>query len=414
LRQKEKGSVLDNLCCRLLFGLFSRLNQGQIILHENNARHSFGAPAEPDGLPVNVYVRHPRFYSHALLGGSIGAAQAYMLGYWAADDLTRVIRMVIQNQSLLKGMDRQWAFIAVSINSLFHWFNKNTRSGSKANILAHYDLSNEFYRLFLDDTLTYSCGIFKTAQSSLRQASIEKYDRICRKLQLTADDRVLEIGTGWGGFALHAARHYGCRVTTTTISDAQYRLSAERFRAAGLSDRITLLHQDYRDLQGTFDKLVSIEMIEAVGHQFLNSFFRCCSRRLKPDGQMALQAITISDKEFDRYKHEADFIKRYIFPGGCVFSVAALCNAVAQVTDMRLFHLEDITPHYAETLRRWRRNFFENIQSVRALGFDDRFIRMWEYYLCYCEAGFAERYIGNVQMVLTKPKCRRDPILPDM
>jgi cyclopropane-fatty-acyl-phospholipid synthase len=273
-------------------------------------------------------------------------------------------------------------------------------------------LGNDFYELFLDDTMTYSCGVFERPEASLREASIAKYDRICRKLDLSAADHVLEIGTGWGGFAIHAATHYGCRVTTTTISDRQHEMAQQRFAAAGLSDRITLLKQDYRDLTGTFDKLVSIEMIEAVGHHFLDEFFRVCSERLKPDGMLLLQAITIRDQVFDWHKRNVDFIKRYIFPGSCIPSVAAISEAVAQATDLRIFHLEDITTHYAKTLRLWRENFFHNIDRVRHLGFSDAFIRMWEFYLCYCEGGFAERYLGDVQILMTKPMCRIEPILP--
>jgi cyclopropane-fatty-acyl-phospholipid synthase len=243
---------------------------------------------------------------------------------------------------------------------------------------------------------------------------VAKYDRICRKLQLGPRDNVLEIGTGWGGFALHAAGRYGCRITTTTISDKQYAMAAERIRSAGLDDRITLLKKDYRDLNGRYDHLVSIEMIEAVGHQYFQRFFTACSDRIKPDGQMLLQAIVIADHRFDAHKRSVDFIKRYIFPGSCLPSVAAMCAAVAKGTDMRLFHLEDLTPHYVKTLKRWRRNFLANIDAVRDMGFKEDFIRMWEYYLCYCAAGFAERYIGDVQMLLTKPLNRRTSLLPPL
>ena len=309
-------------------------------------------------------------------------------------------------------MDKGIARILSPLHKYLHALKKNTREGSRRNIIAHYDLGNDFYRLFLDDTLTYSCGIFERPDSSLREASIAKYDRICRKLELSPADHVLEIGTGWGGFALHAATHFGCRVTTTTISNRQYELARQRVASAGLEDRITLLKQDYRDLAGTFDKLVSIEMIEAVGHHFLEEFFRVCSRCLKPDGQMLLQAITIRDQVFDWHKRNVDFIKRYIFPGSCIPSVTAISEAVTRATDLRLFHLEDITAHYATTLRRWRENFFANLDSVKALGFPDAFIRMWEFYLCYCEGGFSERYLGDIQVLFTKPMCRRDPVLP--
>jgi cyclopropane-fatty-acyl-phospholipid synthase len=289
---------------------------------------------------------------------------------------------------------------------------RNTLSGSRDNIVAHYDLGNDFYKLFLDETLTYSCGIFEKKTSSLKQASLAKYRRICEKLQLSPDDHVVEIGTGWGGFALFAAQNYGCRVTTTTISKEQYQLANQRFQSAGLADKITLLFRDYRKLSGHFDKLVSIEMIEAVGHQFLDAFFAACSRLLREDGMMLLQAITIRDQVFEQHKRSVDFIKRYIFPGSCIPSITAMSDAIAGSSDLKLFHLEDITPHYTRTLRTWRERFFSNIDKVRAMNFPETFIRMWEYYLCYCEGGFAERYIGDVQMLLTKPLCRRAPLLP--
>jgi cyclopropane-fatty-acyl-phospholipid synthase len=292
--------------------------------------------------------------------------------------------------------------------------HKGTRKGSRVNIAAHYDLGNDFYALFLDETLTYSCGIFEREESTLKDASIAKYDRICRKLELSSGDHVLEIGTGWGGFAIYAAQNYGCRITSTTISQQQHELAKKRIEKAGLSDQITLLFKDYRDLEGKYDKVVSIEMIEAVGHHFFDAFFRLCSERLKEDGMMLLQAITITDRVFDRHKDSVDFIKRYIFPGSCIPSIAAMSHAVAKVTDLKIDHLEDITPHYARTLRAWRRRFFENVEQVKALGFSDAFIRMWEFYLCYCEAGFQERYLGDIQIRLIKPMCRPAPILPPL
>ena len=303
-------------------------------------------------------------------------------------------------------MEKGLARLTARFYKIYHYVRKNTKARSRKNILAHYDLGNGFYELFLDETMTYSCGIFQRADSTLREASEEKYDRICRKLKLTTGDRVMEIGSGWGGFAVHAAKNYGVSVTTTTISDDQHQFAANRFKTAGLKDRITLLKKDYRDLRGRFDKLVSIEMIEAVGHHFYQTFFQTCSRLLKDDGMMALQAITIRDQIFKRHKRSVDFIKRYIFPGSCIPSITAISNAVAKATDLQLVDLEDITPHYAKTLKEWRRRFFANINKVRALGFSDTFIRMWEYYLCYCEGGFAERYIGNVQLVFAKPLYR--------
>ena len=292
-----------------------------------------------------------------------------------------------------------------------HFVRKNTRRGSRKNIVAHYDLGNDFYRLFLDDTLTYSCGIFESENSSMQDASLAKYERICRKLELGAGDDVIEIGSGWGGFAIYAAQHFGCRVTTTTISDQQFKLAQQRIADSGVGDRIELVMKDYRDLKGQYSKLVSIEMIEAVGHQYLDIFLGTCGRCLKEDGMMLLQAITIADWVYDQHTRTVDFIKRYIFPGSCIPSVTAICRSASQKSDLRLSHLEDITPHYVRTLFEWRMRFFKNIDKVRRLGFPEAFIRMWEYYLCYCEGGFAERYIGDVQMLFTKPLCRRAPIL---
>jgi cyclopropane-fatty-acyl-phospholipid synthase len=352
-------------------------------------------------------------FTRILFGGSIGAAEAYMQGLWSADALTMVMRILALNQKAFEDMEKGLARLTTPLYRLYHFIRKNTTAGSRKNIMAHYDLGNDFYTLFLDETMTYSCGIFEKPESTLQQASEAKYDRICRKLQLTPGDRLIEIGTGWGGFAIHAAQNYRVQVTTTTISDEQFRFAAKRIKAAGLEDRITLLKEDYRSLDGKFDKLVSIEMIEAVGHQYLKTFFRICSRLLKDDGLMALQAITIGDQIFDRHKRSVDFIKRYIFPGSCIPSITAIGNAIAEVTDLRLVHLEDITAHYARTLREWRRRFFGNIDKVRALGFSDPFIRMWEYYFCYCEGGFAERYIGDVQMLFAKPLCRRESLFTD-
>ncbi|MEJ2286007.1 MAG: cyclopropane-fatty-acyl-phospholipid synthase [Desulfobacterales bacterium] len=354
-------------------------------------------------LQAEITVRHSLFYSRILFGGSIGAAEAYMEGLWYADDLPVAMRILTLNQEAFADMEKGLARLAAPLYKLFHSARKNTRMGSRKNILAHYDLGNDFYALFLDSTMTYSCGIFEQAHSTLEEASVAKYDRICQKLNLKPGHRVVEIGTGWGGFAVHAARNYGAHVTTTTISDEQYRYAQKQFRAAGLEDRILLLKKDYRDLKGEFDRLVSIEMIEAVGHHFYNTFFQSCSRLLKDDGLMALQAITIGDQIFDHHKRSVDFIKRYIFPGSCIPSITAISNAIAKATDLRLIHLEDITPHYARTLREWRRRFFANIDAVRTMGYPDTFIRMWEYYLCYCEGGFAERYIGDVQMLFAKP-----------
>jgi cyclopropane-fatty-acyl-phospholipid synthase len=279
------------------------------------------------------------------------------------------------------------------------------------NIHAHYDLGNDFFSTFLDDTRMYSCAIFSKPESSLHEASITKIDRICKKLNLSPADHLLEIGTGWGGFALHAAKHYGCRITSTTISKEQFVFTENLIKENDLQNQVTILKKDFRQLDGQFDKLVSIEMIEAVGYKLYKTFFQKCSQLLKPEGLIVIQAITITDNLFEESKDFIDFIKQYIFPGSCIPSITALCNS-ATSSDIKLFHLEDITPHYARTLKEWRINFLKNNKQVKDLGFTNAFIRMWLFYLCYCEGGFIERQIGNVQMVFTKPLCRRDPIIP--
>jgi cyclopropane-fatty-acyl-phospholipid synthase len=387
---------------------------GKLTLVEKDQQYQFGESSKGVSLEATIHVHHPRFYTSTVFGGSIGSAEAYMAGLWSTSHLTNVIRLVILNQKLMATLDKGWSWLSDPVHNLYHYFRRNTLKGSKENIVAHYDLGNDFYRLFLDETLTYSCGIFEHENSTLEAASIAKYDRICRKLQLHPEDHVMEIGGGWGGFSIHAAKNYGCRVTTTTISDEQYALAEKCISESGLSHRIRLLRKDYRHLGGKFDKLVSIEMIEAVGHQYLNTFFEICSRLLKANGMMLLQAITIIDQMYDYHKRSVDFSKRYIFPGSCIPSIRAIMSSIARKTDLKLFHLEDITPHYVRTLAEWRKRFFDRIDDVREMGFSDTFIRMWEYYLCYCEGGFAERYLGDVQMLLTKPMCRREPLLPPL
>ena len=409
-----RQTVMDRLSRKLFFLLMKDFKIGKLNLIEKNQQYPFGHSTKSTSLQATIRVHHPRFYTSTVFGGSLGAAEAYMAGLWSTPHLTRVIRLVILNRKLMDKMDKGWSWLSDPVHKLFHWFRRNTLRGSKENIIAHYDLGNDFYRLFLDETLTYSCGIFEHENSTLEDASIAKYDRICRKLQLHSEDHVMEIGGGWGGFSIHAAKNYGCRVTTTTISDEQYALAKKRIAASGLSHRIKLLRTDYRHLGGKFDKLVSIEMIEAVGHQYLNTFFKICSRLLKENGMMLLQAITIVDQVFDTHKRSVDFIKRYIFPGSCIPSIHAIMSAIARKTDLKLFHLEDITPNYVRTLAEWRKRFFDHIDDLHDMGFSNAFIRMWEYYFSYCEAGFAERYIGDVQMLLTKPMCKREPLLPPL
>jgi len=347
-------------------------------------------------------VLDPAFFRAMALRGHIGAAESYVRGEWTSDDLPSLIGLFARNREALDGLETGLARLSRPLLAAIKLRNRNSRRGSRRNIRAHYDLGNDLFASFLDETMTYSCGYFEDATVSMREASIAKYDRLCGKLEIGPADHVIEIGSGWGGFAIHAAATYGCRVTTTTISREQHRLALSRVAEAGLADRVTVLLRDYRDLEGTYDKLVSIEMVEAVGHQYLGDYFAKCARLLAPHGRAAVQAITVRDDWYDPRQRQVDFIKRYIFPGSFVPSISTLASA-AGTTDLRLVHLEDITPHYVETLRRWRARFDESWEDIRALGFDERFRRLWDFYLAYCEGGFAEAILGTAQLVFSKP-----------
>jgi len=381
------------------------LHEGEITIVERGRRKRFGEAGS--ALAVTVEVLDERFWTDAAFGGSIGAGEAYINGYWCCDDLTALVRIMVINAELLSAMEKGWAWASTPVTRLLHFMSRNTKDGSRRNIAAHYDLGNDLFALFLDETMAYSCGIFEHKNATLYQASIAKFDRICRKLDLSAADHLLEIGTGWGGFAIHAARTFGCRVTTTTISREQYTLAKQKIAAAGLTDRIEVLLEDYRDLTGQYDKLVSVEMVEAVGHAYLDTYFSKCSALLKPNGMMLLQAITIRDQLYEAALRSVDFIQRFIFPGSFIPCVAALSASIQRATDMKVFDLEDIGPHYATTLRHWREAFLGRLPEVKALGYSDAFVRLWDYYLCYCEGGFIERQLGNVQMLLTKTRATR-------
>lgn len=354
-------------------------------------------------------VHDPRFYRRTILGGALGFAESYLQREWTTDDLTDVLRFFGRNLAQTKRAEGPLSRFGRWMALAGHRFARNTRQGSRQNIHAHYDLGNEFFQTFLDDTMMYSSGIFADETSTLHDASLEKLDRICRKLQLKPGDRVIEIGTGWGGFALHAASRYGCRVTTTTISQEQFELAGRRVREAGLADRVAVLKSDYRDLTGQYDKLVSIEMIEAVGHEYLEAYFQKCSALLKPDGMLAIQAITIPPQRYDRYVKSVDFIQKYVFPGGCLPTVTRMLNALGQKTDLQVSELSDYAEHYAQTLAIWKDRFFERLDEVLGLGYDERFLRLWDYYLSYCEAGFRERLTGVVQLFANKPDCWIEP-----
>jgi cyclopropane-fatty-acyl-phospholipid synthase len=397
----------NRLARRLLLQKLQELNGGTIQLTDSSGSTTLGQGGD---LQSNMHVHNPAFFRHALLGGSLSVAESYLRGDWDCDDLTAFFRIFVRNIEAADQLDRGLSRIAQWVNRMYHRWHANSKSGSRRNIHAHYDLGNEFFRLMLDDTLAYSSGIFLAPTSTLRDASLEKMDRICRKLELRPSDHLLEIGTGWGGLAIHAATQFGCRVTTTTISQQQFDVARARIDKAGLSDRVTLLLQDYRDLAGQFDKLVSIEMIEAVGHRYYDTYFRRCSELLKPDGTFLLQGIVMPDRRYAQYLKSADFIQKYVFPGGCLPSVSAILESMSRVTDLRFVHAEDFGTHYAQTLREWRQRFHRRLDDVRGLGFPDRFIRMWNYYLSYCEAAFDERFTGVVQIQFDKPRCERDPI----
>jgi len=408
----KRIALTDHLARRVILALLERIEFGELAVVEGDRIYRFGRRTPGFPYRARIKVLDSRFWGDIGFGGSIGSGESYMLGYWKCDDLTSLVRIFVRNRHVLDRLDGGLARLTQPLNKLIHTLRRNSRRGSRRNIAAHYDLGNELFSLFLDETMMYSCGIFEHPAMTMKQASIAKNDRICRKLDLKPEDRVIEIGTGWGGFAIHAAKTYGCHVTTTTISREQFEFAKQRIEDEGLQDRITLLFKDYRDLEGEYDKLVSIEMIEAVGPNYLDTYFEKCSSVLKPDGIMLLQAITIADQRYDEAKRSVDFIQKYIFPGGFIPSVTAMSDSVARKTDMRLFHMEDIGEHYAVTLRKWRERFFQNIEAVRALGYGEEFIRMWEYYLCYTEGGFEERVIGNAHMLFVKPLSRHESILP--
>ena len=400
---------------RRMLALLAELRGCAITIVEPEGRFTLGieTPGEPP-LACTVLVRDPTMYRTVALGGSVGVGESWMDGLWECDDLVALVRIFVRNRALLDRMETGFARLGGWLLRALHAGRRNTRSGSRRNIAEHYDLGNALFRLFLCEDLMYSSAIFADEDEPLEVASRRKLDRICTKLALAPGERVVEIGTGWGGFAIHAARDYGVHVTTTTISAEQHALATQRVAEAGLGDRVTVLDRDYRDLDGRYDKLVSIEMIEAIGPSFLPTYFEKCAALLEPHGMALVQAITIEDHRYVQAVRSVDFIKRFIFPGSFIPSVGAMLDAVARASDLRLYNLEDIGPSYAITLRRWRERFRANLAQVRMLGYSERFVRMWEYYLCYCEGGFLERSIGDVQMLFVKPGARPPQYLPDL
>jgi cyclopropane-fatty-acyl-phospholipid synthase len=406
LPQSRSARIGAKVSREAMFKVFSSLEIGSLTLHEGQATHHFGTSGLPGEPQAELHIHNPAVYAQLLTDGSIAAGEAYIQGHWSSPAPTEVTRLFSANLPALQRLDDRQSWAMKLALKVAHRLNRNTHKGSKENIAAHYDLGNEFFELFLDPTMMYSSAVFNNVGDSLEVASEAKLDEICAQLELRPEDHLLEIGTGWGGMAIHAAKHYGCRVTTTTISQEQYEYACARVAQEGLEDKITLLCEDYRALTGEYDKLVSIEMIEAVGHEFYKNYFQCCDKLLKQDGKMVIQAITIAEQRYEEARDSVDFIKRYIFPGGCLPSVGVIADHVANDTDLQIVHLRDITQDYAHTLAHWRTRFMARLDEVKAMDFDEQFIRMWDYYLCYCEGAFRERAIGTVQLAMAKPGYR--------
>ena len=404
--QPGADTLLDRLARSMMLRQLDRLRFGELRIEEGSQEWRFGSPCEALPRPVCVRIDHPSAWSSLAFDGSVGAGESYVGGQWVCEQLTDLVRLFLRNSEVLEAVDGGLSWLGRPVRQIGHWLQRNTLPGSRRNIQAHYDIGNDLFRLFLDENLMYSSAYYPTSNTDLDQAATAKLDRVCRKLGLRPEHHLLEIGTGWGGLALHAARRYGCRVTTTTISREQFDLARQRVAEEGLSDRIEVLFDDYRELQGSYDRIVSIEMIEAVGHHFMAGYFAQCNRLLKADGYMLIQAITINDQHYKKALREVDFIQQFIFPGGFLPSVTAMSEAMTKATDMRITHLEDIGLHYAQTLRDWRARFMARLDDVRALGYSAAFVRLWDFYLCYSEGGFAERHLGTVQLIASKPGAR--------
>jgi cyclopropane-fatty-acyl-phospholipid synthase len=399
-------NLLDKTAKKILIKLLNNLTQSHLTIVDNNESMSLGDSNA--SLNAVICINNPKTYKRILLGGSIAAGESYIDGWWRSPDLTKVIQVLSREEGVLADIEKSFTKILSLPKWIYHKARKNTKEGSKKNILAHYDLGNDMYKTFLDKEMMYSSAIYPHKDATLDEAQLHKLDLICQRLDLKSGETLLEIGTGWGALAIYAVQHYGVHVTTTTISDAQFDYTKARVEYLGLSDKITLLSKDYRELEGQYDKLVSIEMIEAVGHEYLASFFATCNKHLKPNGKMLIQAITISDQRYDEYRKGVDFIQRYIFPGGCLPSINVMSNNVTNKTDMVITGLHDIGQDYAKTLKHWFERFEGQLSDIKKMGYGDDFIRLWQFYLCYCEGAFLERMISTVHLVAAKPGYRDD------
>ena len=400
----ENIGFVDKMAKKLIISFLSDMQSGYLTFEDANGQFHLGNIQA--NLQAKIVVKDLSCYSKMMLGGSIGAGEAYMQGLWTSPDLTKVIQVLAREQAVLDKLEKRFARFMAIPSWIYHKARKNTQSGSKKNILEHYDLGNDMYEQFLDKEMLYSSAIYPHNNADLDQAQRHKLDMICQRLDLKQGESLLEIGTGWGALAIYAAQNYGAHVTTTTISDAQYDYTKARIEELGLSHQITLLKKDYRDLTGQYDKLVSIEMIEAVGHEYLASFFKTCNKHLAPHGKMLIQAITISDQRYHSYRKGVDFIQRYIFPGGCLPSVSIMTNNLSKKTDMVVTELHDIGQDYAKTLNHWHQRFDDALDKVKKLGYDDTFIRLWTFYFSYCEGAFLERRISTVHLIAAKPDYR--------
>jgi len=387
---------------KIVFTQLNKISIGSLSLQDGKSRYTFG-DQKNNKLHAEIFVHDPKFYRFVVFGGSIGSSEAFMSGYWSSPNLTNVIRIFAVNAHLTDELESKFNFLIRPFFRIVHYLNRNSQRNSKRNISAHYDLSNNFFKLFLDETMMYSSAIFKTKNQTLKAASLNKLDIICQKLNLKPTDHVVEIGSGWGGFAFFAAENYGCKVTTTTISQQQFSYTRNLINKKKLGKKITLLFEDYRNLEGKYDKLVSIEMIEAVGHHYYHEYFKKINTLLKPDGIALIQAITIRDQRYSKALQNVDFIQKYIFPGSCIPSIEIIQKNLTKETDMIISDLENINHHYAKTLNLWQKAFNKNHNKIIKLGFDERFIRMWNFYFSYCEGGFAERAINDLHILMSKP-----------